>query len=457
MSTLVFFEPEDLATSEGMVFRAHPVQKHGEPLLTGDLPDEKGAIGLYGTVFRDPWSGRFRMWYTGTVPRTLARYAESEDGITWTKPNVADPEWVPKECRNAVMPGQFPVVIPNPDADEAVERYRMFIWEGRMDLLRSEDGIKWQRHPARWNPVWPLEAGEGLGEVPIPFWDPQRREYIAMTRIWTGPRPKAHERSWDPVSKEYIKSSRGAVRMVGRGTSPDGIFWTGPDTVYNCDDHDPLGSQPYEHAAWPYAGRHLGLLGIFHSGRNPDASLANTLRLYFAWSTDGCYTWKRLPDRLAEFIPLGGEGEWDGGMITQPTRLIEVGDEWWCYYGGHSNRHVLTNDRTQNGIGLATLPKGRLIGMTPESGAASATTRPVKPGTDTLRLNADATHGAIRVTVLDGGPGAPVGASDPMTGDGIRQEVTWNGTPWKARVADDPVRLRLDLAPGAKLYECTWE
>jgi hypothetical protein len=103
--------------------------------------------------------------------------------------------------------------------------------------------------------------------VPVPFWDPVRREFIAMTRIWAGPRPKAHERSWDPERKEYMKPSRGSLRMVGRGSSPDGIFWTGPDIIYNCDNLDPLGSQPYKFAAWPYGDRHIGLVQIIHDIR----------------------------------------------------------------------------------------------------------------------------------------------------------------------------------------------
>jgi len=455
MNTVVFYEPADLAQSRGIQLQPHQPDKRPDPVILGDLPDEKGHIGFYGTVFQDPWTGKFRMWYTSYYPRYLARYAESDDGIVWTKPHVVDPDWVtPNDGVNAVMPGQFPVVIVHPDAEQPVDRYWMFHWNGMMSVYRSEDGLKWRRHPARWNPVWPLEAGEGLGEVPIPFWDPDRHEYIAMTRIWAGPHPRANERSWDPERNEYVDPGGMAVRMIGRGSSPDGIFWTGPDIVYNTDSLDPLGSQPYELAAWPYAGRHLGLVGILHSGRHPDQTLASTLRLYLTWSTDGCYTWSRLPDRLFEFVPLGSEGSRDGGMITQPTRLVEVGDEWWCYYGGHEQRHVAASRETKDGIGLATMPKGRLISVTSGS-VGEAVTHPVKSGTGTFWVNADARRGEITVSLERDGD-LPNGRSDPVEGNGVQLPVTWRGREWKTEGDAPPVRLRFHIEKGAHLWECGW-
>jgi hypothetical protein len=241
-----------------------------------------------------------------------------------------------------------------------------------------------------------------------------------------------------------------SVRMIGRGSSPDGIFWTGPDIVYNCDNLDPLGSQPYEFAAWPCADRHLGLVGILHSGRNRDRALADTLRLYLAWSTDGCYTWSRLPDRLFEFVPLGPEGSWDSGMITQPTRLVEVGDEWWCYYGGHAHRHVATESAPRDGIGLATMPKGRLISIT-----GTATTRLVKPGVGKFWVNGDGRSGRIVVTI-EGEGALPETPSDPVVGNGIRLPVTWNGQEWMPSPGAPPVRIRLSIDHGARLWECGW-
>jgi hypothetical protein len=452
-TTLVFYSHDDLAASDGIRLQPHQPVKHGEPVVVGDLPEEQDMIGFYGTAMLDPDMGRFRMWYTGYKPQYMARYAESEDGITWTKPLVGDSAWTGLPNSNAVMPGQFPVVITAPDAEDPLDRFRLFQWNGAMNLYRSVDGLKWERHPARWNPVWPLEAGEGLGEVPIPFWDTLRKEYIALTRIWTGPRPRARDRFWDGKRGEYVKLGGMSVRMVGRGSSPDGIFWAGPDIIHSCDNLDPLGSQPYETAAFPYAGRHIVLLGIYHSRRNPDVTLADTLRLYLGWSTDGCYTIERLADRLFELVPLGETGTWDAGMITQPTGFVEVGDEWWIYYGGHSGRHGESGWRS--GVGLAKMPRGRLVSMTTD-GTGTATSRPCTPTPGSFWVNADGRAGTVRVEVRGAGV-IPAGVSDPINTDGVRLPVTWGGHAWKTSTNCPPVQVTFHLEKAAHVWECGWE
>ena len=315
----------------------------------------------------------------------------------------------------------------------------------------------WERHPARWNPVWPHEAGEGLGEVPIPFWDPIRREYIAMTRIWTGPRPKAHERCWDAERGEYRRPTFGNKRMIGRGTSPDGIFWAGPVIIYNCDGLDPLGAQPYQLAAWPYADRHLGLVTHMQDERQDD-SIKCMVHLHMMWSTDGCYTWRRHHDRDQQFIPLGDPYDFDGGMISQPTRMIEVGDEWWCYYCGHTNRHgpgAPEDAEKLGGISLATMPKGRLFSMAPTGDTGMAESKKLEPGFGEFWVNADGSTGAIRVTIIDGDTDAPEGQSDPITSDDLRTRVTWNGTPW-TNWSEKKIRVKIDFERGSRLWEIGW-
>ncbi|MBI4584250.1 MAG: hypothetical protein HY717_09545 [Planctomycetes bacterium] len=56
----------------------------GKPLIVAERSWENADLIRLGAVFRD--GGRFRMWYQ--MNDTLFGYAESEDGLRWTKPNL---------------------------------------------------------------------------------------------------------------------------------------------------------------------------------------------------------------------------------------------------------------------------------------------------------------------------------------------------------------------------------
>ena len=141
-------------------------------------------------------------------------------------------------------------------------------------------------------------------------------------------------------------------------------------------------------------------------------------------------------------------------MICQSSRFTEVDDEWWFYYSGHKQRHVATDDGF-DGIGLATMPKGRLIGMKPDGANGAATTRRMQPGRGPFWVNADGRNGSIRVTVLNGGGDAPQEPSDPVSSDGVRTPVTWNGRSWDGG-GDTELQVRFELENGAYLWECGW-
>ena len=77
----------------------HPPTQHPDPVLVSEYPWEDAGLGAYNTVLRED-DGRWRMWYdaglyqphdTSGLPAFGSRrlcYAESADGITWTKPTL---------------------------------------------------------------------------------------------------------------------------------------------------------------------------------------------------------------------------------------------------------------------------------------------------------------------------------------------------------------------------------
>ena len=123
------------------------------------------ATHFYGTVLQD--GGKFRMWYYGAgwVPKPGEAiqegpicYAESEDGIHWTKPHLGQVEYKGSRDNNAIaLPdsqteGAF--IIKDDDDPDASRRYKM-VYENlpghrrfmSVRMATSPDGIHWTAGP----------------------------------------------------------------------------------------------------------------------------------------------------------------------------------------------------------------------------------------------------------------------------------------------------------------------
>ena len=78
-----------LASTSRLDRQLGEVVKHPHPVLLPDRPwDDPSAFGGYLTVLRDQPADRFQMWYAAGEEKGIG-YAESEDGIRWTKPHVS--------------------------------------------------------------------------------------------------------------------------------------------------------------------------------------------------------------------------------------------------------------------------------------------------------------------------------------------------------------------------------
>lgn len=78
----LFLDDYLIASMTGVTREIHPARKHpANPVLWPTEPWEGKVAVIYGSVIRD--DGKYRMWYHGGAG---VSYAESEDGIKWTKP-----------------------------------------------------------------------------------------------------------------------------------------------------------------------------------------------------------------------------------------------------------------------------------------------------------------------------------------------------------------------------------
>ena len=106
----LFVDERFIERSEGVRLCMNPPVQHPEPVLVPDRPWESHGIGAYNTAMLEP-DGRFRLWYDACVigggPAEGARrlcYAESADGLAWTKPDLGLIEFRGARANNIVAP-----------------------------------------------------------------------------------------------------------------------------------------------------------------------------------------------------------------------------------------------------------------------------------------------------------------------------------------------------------------
>ena len=86
---VLFVDDADIRDVQGLDRVIHPARKHDEnPVVRPEHPWERELL-LGGTVRKE--GDLYRMWYQSHMPIPIARtyvnlYAESQDGVHWTKP-----------------------------------------------------------------------------------------------------------------------------------------------------------------------------------------------------------------------------------------------------------------------------------------------------------------------------------------------------------------------------------
>jgi hypothetical protein len=404
------------------------VKKHPRnPLFGEDKPWEQRFDNLYANVLYDEESARYRCWYSpfivdeavAAVPRAERAakpyrpghremgicYAESSDGLNWTKPSLKLVEFQGSKDNNLVLRGPHGTgVLRDARATDPQRRYKM-LYDG-MAVRFSADGLHWS------------SAVPCPGVVPKAdthnnaFWVPELQRYAAITRLWS-------ERQ----------------RLVARTESPDFIHWTKGVAVLRGEPQ----AQTYAMPVFRYADLWLGLAMILH--RQDDR-----VDCELAWSADTVH-WQRI-DAGTPLIPNGSKGEYDCGCVYAAATPVVRQDEIRLYYGGSNGPHGGWRDGS---FCLATLRPDGFAGFEPVDQAQTAVvvTRPVVCPGKPLRVTADAAGGSLRVAILDAAGGL-MAQGEPLTGDLTDAAVPLPPNTL-AGYAGKPVALRIELTR-AKLY-----
>lgn len=425
-----------------------PVKHPASPVLRREKPWDAWRCELSGSAVWDPDRKKIRLFYTATgkiFPSgsysggrdrdSCLALAESDDGVTWTRPEFDLFPYGDSRKTNIVL-GMWKgldwihgagVCLDPADPDPS-RRYKLFTdIHYATHVFFSPDGIHWT--PSRKNPVTQHHSDTGN----CPFWDPIRKQYVAYVRMRT------HQ----------------GIRCVGRVDSADFEDWSPWQQVFapGADDRA-RAHQFYQHSVTPYQGLYVGLTHVF---RAAGAAMDRKAHSPIIWpeltvSRDGA-EWRRVGALGTPFLPLGPAGSFDHRMIRTSSSLVVMDDRILLFYSGSPNIH---HRSCKWDIGLATLRVDGFVSLVAGKKQGTLETKPLRLTGRRLRINASVDPGgSIRAELLGARRGAVSGyGADrcrPFRGDSLAGELAWEG---KASLPSCPpggLRVRFFLTK-AKLY-----
>ncbi|MBM3736278.1 MAG: hypothetical protein FJW39_10880 [Acidobacteria bacterium] len=432
-----------------------------EVSLTMDKPWEGNAVN-YITVFKD--GGVYRMYYRGAdvvystegykdSHREVTCYAESKDGVSWTRPNLGLFEFNGSKQNNIVWDGTgrhnfTPFRDANPAA-EANARYKAIGYgdtpAGKgLYVFRSPDAIHWSQITGK--PVITLGKFDSQN---LAFWDTVRGEY-----------------------REYHRDARDG-RDIRTGVSKDFVNWTEPVFLdyapgrvselytnqvipYYRAPHLFLGFPTrYIDRGWTKAAEYLPRLeyrrvrgaksrregtavtdGMFMSSRDarafevwPESFLRPGLRKSDTWFYGDMYQ------------------NW--GLVETASHLADAPPEISMYV-----TESTMQERTAY-IRRYTIRVDGFVSVNAPLGGGELLTKPIVFEGRRLALNySTSAAGSVRVEIQDANgrpiPGFTLAENAELYGDALDQVVEWK-SPDVSSLAGKPIRLRFELRD-ADLY-----
>lgn len=416
-----------IAALTGAELKLHKPEPHDVAIVC-DAPWE-GNTSAYYTLFQD--GDLYRMYYRGShsdakkdmTHAQLACYAQSTDGIAWTKPALGLFEFAGSKQNNIVWTGEgthnfTPFKDANP-ACAADARYKALAGgtttvDGKkkdcLNALQSPDGIHWKLLAEG-----VITAG-AFDSQNLAFWDAMRGEYRAYWRIFAG-----------------------GVRAIRTATSKDFLHWENQaDLTYG----DAPAEHLYTNAVMPYFRAPHLFLG-FPTRFQPKTQQVEPV---FMTSRDGI-VFRRWSEEL---IPITAPKDRDGnrsnymtwGLLQLPGQERELSVyATEAYYAGPGSRVRRFTFRTDGFVSVHAVGEGTLV------------TKPLTFAGSKLSLNI-ASRGPTRLELQDAGgkPLAGFALDDcaAIVGDQIEHTVAWKGGSLSP-LAGQPVRLRFVLRE-ADLY-----
>ncbi len=478
--TLFAFDQVSIPFTQNLkIEMRQPVKHAANPVLPRGpkgTPDS-WAVQFYGSVIRD--GGKYRLWYVaaGNDPKadTAARsgrwrpaYAESVDGIHWTKPDLGLVEYHGNKHNNllALDPPGLGIlnlkVLHEPGDPDPDRRYKMtaHAWFSKGDkgnrfgtlaVYTSPDGLHWKSV----NALQPVKAEVTQKDMLLP---------------WIHYEPSGGLYKWDGV---YYASGQNANvaarpyhgRVARTYASGDFDHWLAASTIgFARIPQDKLlgpgrsrdGEQQHEGVSvWNRGNVLLGVYGVWHGAVEWKGV---TIDLGFVMSNNGIDF--REPAHEWIFLARGKDGAWDQGGVLQGQGFENIGGQTFIYYGSWDPRFSEGGSPPRGGVGVATLPRDRFGDLVvDESGKGDGeyqlpkitsefvtAAMPAGPGARRFYLNADGLgkEATLKIELLDNElrplPGYSGADAAVVDQSGFQTPVAWAG---RTDLGDLPERVRV--------------
>ncbi|MGV3719899.1 MAG: hypothetical protein ACO1SX_03230 [Actinomycetota bacterium] len=463
----LFLDRRFVAASENVALTMNPAAKLGIVLDSEKEPWELGTGG-YFRVLED--GGKFKLYYGAfTEAGHSLCYAESADGLHWTKPALGLVEVRGNKQNNLIFrDGAIDATVMLDPHDAPERRYKVFRSVMTQDKARagiyaaySADGI----HFTDAGRVFPMWSETGV----IADWDPRLRKYVIFTRAFV--HHSENQRRIGRIETDDLLKPwpyRGTITELGCPT-PDNI-----DLVLSVDGQDDPYCDFYTNAAHRYAYAQDAYLMfptpfrhfVPSPGRQPwfrfqPGNDYGLIEVQMAVSRDGV-NWSR-PDRRPYF-PMGLPDEWDRWLTMMGAGLVRHRNSLYQYYWSTGRTHdsgILRPEYDKsiplkNAIGAV---RQRLDGFMSADFAytgGALTTPPLLFSGTQLQLNVDSgAMGTVFVEIRDAQgkplPGFTRADCEETGGNFLDATVRWKGNSDLSALRGKPVTLHI-TGRAAKLY-----
>ena len=449
-ATLLAIDDLSIPLRQNLFLTLHSPERHPEnPVLRlgpKGTPDEY-RVQFYGSILHH--DNKFKMWYVAADDEAIKSlwtrpfygwrpaYAESLDGIHWTRPNLGLVEYNGNKNNNLLLVeppeavGLHLMVLHEPEDPDPSRQFKMMLTirtfiggkEASTSVpLFSADGLRWKvgvkGRPK--NYAWPVE------NCVLPK---QHFEQAGLFK-WNGMYHLTGQQI-DPWI--WLPDGQPCGRVMTIFRSPDLVHWSGTRTLgfvpsgYQSKQSGRGEESHMPASTWNRGNVLFGLYGQWHGAPRTEDRRQD---LGLLISNDGLHFREPVPNHV--FLHCGEDGQWDQRGLITAQAFHNAGGQTFIWYGNWDLSATKSTPHCQ--VGLLTMRQDGFGSLSAKNvtDAASLLTCPLTvQGAADLYVNAEglSRNAWLRIELVDP-TDRPVPAysglnSVPLHQSGTKVKVTW--------------------------------